>query len=320
MRFRLFLLYCSTALFFLRLQAEEAPGFFTEVAALYWKAEVNGLSYAIESPSPANLSSSSVKNPSFDWDFGFKAGIGYRIKHDAWEFLLRFTSLQTHTDSHNDHEVLHPGWLLPNTSITPVAGAAKMHWRLHLGVLDFLLRNPLHPGTSLQLRPAIGIRSAWIRQKFNLEYRGGSLEPDREAMIRTKNKFFGIGPTCGLYAQWDIKGGFALFSEAAFSVLFGEFYLHQDEDLFHNKEKVLGIHNIYHQSASILDGTLGAMWQRYFQGTLKCVDVSLSWNQSIYFTQNQLMRFVSQNALGDIVANQGDLAVSGIQLSARLDF
>ncbi len=97
-----FLLYIITSLFFFQTQAEELrrAGFFTHAAALYWQAEESGLGYALKSPSSENLASnSSIKNPTFDWDFGFKFGLGYRIPHDCFEFELQFTSFQTHTDA-----------------------------------------------------------------------------------------------------------------------------------------------------------------------------------------------------------------------------
>lgn len=331
--------YSMSALF-LRAHAGEVSGFFTETAALYWKAEVNGLSYAIESPSALILAPhSSVKNPSFDWDFGFKAGLGYRTKHDGWEFFLGYTSLQTHADAHkhvnvdnvllplranaesdSSGGVLYPIWLLPIDTALLFAEDVKMHWRLHLGIFDLLMRKMICPGRSFSLRPQLGLRTAWIRQKFNVAYSANSVFPDQESAMRTKNKFFGVGPNCGLYGQWNIKGGFALFSEAALSILFGEFYLHQDEDLTKTKKKVLGVHDIYRQSVTLLDGSAGLMWERDFEGTLKRVQVRLGWDQSLYFSQNQLIRFVSGNALGTIVANQGDLSLSGVELSARLDF
>lgn len=314
----LFLLYLTLTALFLQLSihAEEKRGFFFETAGLYWKAQQEGLGYAVEVGSDKRAS---VKNPSFDWDVGFKAALGYRVPHDTWELLLHYTSLQTHTDAHNTG-VLLPVWLTSFEGANPYAQEARMHWRLHLGLLDLLMRKTYHPTSSLTLCPQIGIRTAWIRQKFNVAYEGGNLLPSEAAAMRTKNKFWGIGPDIGLYGQWNYGCGFALFSDAALSIMAGEFYLHQDEDLIVSGEKELGVHAIYRQSAAAFECALGLLWERHFEGTLKRLRLALAWDFSLFFSQNQLLRFVNSGAPGNFLSNQGDLSISGGEFSMRFDF
>lgn len=318
--------YLITLPFFFHLSAVELrkAGFFTDASVLYWQAEEGGLTYAVKSPSSVRLApDAKAENPHFGWDFGFKAGIGYRFAHDRWEMELHYTSLQTHTDAEKkakDGDVFFPIWQKPVSQVSNFADEVKMHWRLHLGLLDLNLSKPFYATPTLLLTPQLGIRAGWIRQKFNIEYRGGNFAPGEDELIRMKNKYWGLGPKMGLLGDWVMGRGFALFAQGAFSLLYGEFYLHQDEDTLGTKEKLLGIHSIFRAFAPIIEGTAGIRWQRVFSGSLNRVSIELAWDQLLFFSQNQLLRFVSTRAQGQIVSNQGDLSLAGVQLGARFDF
>lgn len=318
--------YLITLPFFCQLQTHELrkAGFFTYASALYWQAEEDGLSYAVKSPSSVRLApKASVKNPHFDWDFGFRVGLGYRVAHDRWELDLQFTSLQTHTDAEvkaKGGEVFFPIWQKPISFAQNFADEVKMHWRLHLGLFDAQLAKPFIATKRLQLIPQIGVRTGWIRQKFNLEYRGGNFAPGEDVFIRMKNKFWGIGPMAALLGEWELGSGFCLFAKGVACLLYGEFYVHQDEDTLGTKEKLLGVHHIFRSTAPIIEGTAGISWQRIFSKSLNRVKLELAWDQLLFFSQNQLMRFLDASVQGQFASNQGDLSIAGIQFGARLDF
>jgi hypothetical protein len=309
--------------FFFHTHAEEPQraGFFFQAAALYWQAEEGGLAYAVKSGSSGQLSShSSVENPKFDWDFGFKVGIGYRVSHDEWNLGLQFTSFQTHTDAEKKaqgEEVFFPIWQTSAVGFDS-ADVVKMHWRLHLGLIDAKLSKPFYATKSVVLIPELAVRTGWIRQKFNLEYLGGDFPVGENEVIHMKNKFWGIGPMAGLLGEWEIACGFSLFAEGAASLLFGEFYLHQDDDTLGSGERLLGLHDIFRSTAPILEGSAGLRWQHLYAGSMKRVALELCWDQLLFFSQNQLLRFV--DAQGHFFSNQGDLSIAGVQLGARFDF
>ena len=318
--------YFITLFLFCEPYAEELRkvGFFTNASLLYWQAEEEGLAYAVESGSTDHLAPhASVKNPKFEWDFGFKLGLGYRTSHDRWEWLLHFTSFQTHSDteqSAHDGNVFFPVWIKPATAEMFFADQVKAHWRLHLGLLDVQLSKPFFTSDSLTLTPQMGVRNGWIRQKFNIEYRGGNFPVNEEELIRMKNKYWGIGPSAGLSAEWSMFWNLSLFAKGSLSLLFGEFYLHQDEDTLGTKEKRLGIHSIFQASAPIVDCTAGLSWQHLFSGRFNRLTCTLAWDQLLFFSQNQLMRFTDSSSPGLFIANQGDLSIAGVEFNARFDF
>lgn len=322
--FKYFIPYLITLPFFFHTHAEElqTAGFFFQASALYWQAEEGGLGYAVKSGPSGELSSdSSVENPKFDWDFGFKFGVGYRIPHDRWQLGLQFTSFQTHTDAEKkakDGEVFFPLWQMPTSLPANLASEIKMHWRLHLGLLDAEVYKSFYATNSLVITPQLAIRTGWIRQKFNLEYLGGNFPPGENELIHMKNKFWGIGPKAGLLGEWEVACGFGLFADGAVSLLYGEFYLHQDNVTLGTKEKLLGLHDIYRTATPILEGSAGLRWQHLFSGSLKRLKLELAWDQLLFFSQNQLLRFL--NSPNHFFSNQSDLSIAGVQFAVHFDF
>jgi hypothetical protein len=317
---RFFLHLITASLFFhSHIAALPRSGFFAQGALLYLQAEEAGLSYAIESRAvDRSLGKAETKTLKFDWDVGFNVGLGYRIPHDCWQLLTQFTSLQTHSDAERSAErdhVFFPIWLSSDPSF--LATDVKAHWRLHLGLIDLLLSKQYSVGKTLTLTPQIGIRWGSVRQKFNLIYRGRNAE---EILIRMKNKYAGLGPYAGLTGECALSKGFSLFARGALSLLYGEFYLHQDEDLRASKTKLLGLHAIYRACAPLLEGTAGIRWQHLFAGSLKRLTLDLAWDQYLFFSQNQLLRFVDPRHPGIVVSNQGDLSIAGVRFNIALDF
>jgi hypothetical protein len=327
--FKRFLFYLTIFSLFIDTHAQEGEkqeslksGPFASGSVLYWRAQEGGLGYAIKSSSNSRLADAKIEVPDFDWDFGFQVNLGYRIPHDRWGVGLQFISLQTHTDAQKKaggQEVFFPVWQNPSPANGLFATAVKMHWRLHLGLLDAELHKTYSATPTLSLTPQIAVRTGWIRQKFNLEYWGGNFAPGEEALWRMKNKYWGIGPKFGLDTQWNLAYGIQLWAQGAVSLLFGQFYLHQDKDALETKEKWLGIHDIFRGSAPIIEGSAGLRWRYLFQ-SLKQLQFELAWNQLLFFSQNQLLFFLVSGESGEFVSNQGDLSIAGVQFSMRMDF
>jgi hypothetical protein len=323
---RIAFLHLILSTFFFHTHAVELSknGFFTRSSLLYWQAQEEGLCYAVESSSSEHLSSGAkALNPDFEWDFGFNVGLGYRAVHDKWQLLLQLTCFKTHNDSESDSKegrVFFPSWSVPKLSSTLFATYVKEHWRLHLALIDLLLSKDFNATGTLTLAPQIGVRWGSVRQKFNIEYRGGNFPPGGDILIRMKNKFEGLGLCAGLKGEYAIGKGFSLLAQGAFSLLYGEFYLHQDEDGLASKVKRLGLHSIYCSSSSILEGSAGFRWQRDFFSSLKRLTLDLAWDQLILFSQNQLLRFVDNSQPGISIDGNGDLAIVGVCFNASLDF
>jgi hypothetical protein len=302
------------------LSAEEllSQGPYFNAAVLYWQAEEIGLAYAIKSDL-AFSSSAQVLNPSFQFSPGFNVGVGYRLPHDHWDLSLQFTHFNTHADDTHrakNGKVFFPVWDIPDP--LSYADQTTMHWRLHLGIVDALLSKRIPVVKTLTLQPTLGISYAWIRQKYHLFYLGGSFSAEGGREIRTKNKYWGVGPAFGLKSLWECYSQVFLFAQGSGAILFGDFYLHQDEDT--QESKLLGIHNSYRANSPMMEYSLGVQWEKEFDGALKRLSLMLAWDQMVLFSQNQLMLFVDEESPGAFIQNRGDLTLMGIEFSMRFDF
>ncbi len=311
-------LYLTTCFFFCQGYSE----FYIDASGLYWRAHENGLAYALRSSSNHKLApNSEIENPDFDWDFGFRIGLGYRFSNE-YDLLAQFTSLQTHANNDlfaHHGEVLFPSWQKPTEGGPDFAKHVHTHWRLHLGIVDLLLAKRFQVSSYFAIIPQAGVRAGSIRQKYYLDYFGGSFI-DGEEIVHMKNKFFGVGPNAGLVAEWGLGKGFSLFGKSLFSLLFGHFYLHQNNYARGGKERPLGVRDFFSATGPVIDFTAGLSWKRCFDGRLKQIWLALAWDELLCFSQNQLLRFTSAGSEGAFFSNQGDLFVSGAELAMRFDF
>jgi hypothetical protein len=280
-----------------------------EADLLYWKANEGGLSYAFVARHADLGDEAVVKNPAFEWDFGFKLGLGYLLPRDRWDLSLRLTHFHTHTDAllhAKKDQVLYPIWI---TEPTPqVADQIKMHWRLHLGFVDALVGKKIQ-SPSITFYPQWGLRYAIARQKFNLEYQGGMFLPGREDIVRMKNKFAGIGPYGVLGIQYPLSACLSLCASGGVSAVYGQFYVHEDEDLATGHVKLLDLRDTFNRLAFIADGSIFLRWQRIWNRAKRQLHMQMGWDAVLLFKQNRLIRFFESTPID----NPGNLGLQGWQ-------
>ncbi len=300
-------------------QEEKKSSFFTQASLIYWQAEEGGLAYAVKT---STRKRDSVQNLKFEWDPGFNVGFGYQTAHDEWEVLLQFTHFQTHADSQEsarENSFFVSSWQVPFTTVE-VIDALKAHWRLHLGLIDLLLKKPIFESHSFTLIPEIGIRWGSIRQKYNIDYRKEKISPKEDLVLRMKNKYWGIGPIMGMTGEYALLKTWSIFGHCAFDLLYGQFYIHQSAHEEETKQKLLGIRSIYDAGAVIFDASAGVRWKKTFLGTLKHLMLEIAWDQLVLFSQNQFLQFVDNLQPGDMISNQGDLSIAGVHFNIVFAF
>jgi hypothetical protein len=162
------------------------------VAGLYWNAHQDGMEYAIDNHARSPelplttgdyiiLVDAEYKTPNFDWNGGFKFGVGYNTTCDGWDFGVMWTWYEGSASSHieakiDDNHTLLPLWsavALPNGG-TIYARDIKTDWTLDLDLIDIELGREYWTSKYLTFRPFIGLRIAYIKQSFEIEHKGGS--------------------------------------------------------------------------------------------------------------------------------------------------
>jgi hypothetical protein len=280
-----------------------ASSFYAEGNLLYWQAKEEGLVYAEKISAPSVV----LKEPSFEWDFGFKVGVGF--KRD-WDVSLFVTQFNTHADAKltaGEQESLIPLWLVPSGF---EANQIKMHWRLHSAFIDALLSKKYTPHVHLALQPKVGVRYALARQKFNFFYSGGDFAPDTER-IGMKNKFWGVGPYMGGEIEYLFFSPFSLCAEGSLSVLYGQFYVHENARWVESKRKISAFLDTFSRILPIAEGSV---LLRYKKGHLT---IQAGWDLVLLFSQNHLQPLIGKTALLD---KPGNLSLKGVQGAIAFNF
>lgn len=296
-----------------------------------WQSHENGLAYAFDSEdSESVILDGKAETPDFDWDFGFRLGLGYNIPHDGWDVYAYWTHF--HNNAHDEElaplgGALFPALMNPAANLTiplPVGSLcseAEEHWHLHMNIADLQVGREFFVSKWLTLRPSIGLRSAWIRQKFDVEYEFINTVNSllgTEVEIEMKNKYWGLGLRTGLDTQWGLGSGWSLYGDMGVSLLYGFFHIDQSE---HNGGiERLDVDSSFHLGRAMTDLALGLRWEENFSNDEYRILLQFGWEHMMFFGQNQLMTFVDGSLPGNFVSNQGDLTIQGWTLAGRFDF
>ncbi len=287
---------------------------------IYFQARENGLAFAVNNKGNATvLSDAKAKNPDFSWDPGFKFSLAYFFNHDAWSVNLNFFHYHARiTDfyPHKEGIFIFPAWAHLDAGLGFV-DEMRNRWRLHMGLLDLLLKRCLEVSHCLQLFPYAGLRYAEIRQKTRIDYFGGTLFPNGQDDIDMKNKFWGLGPMAGLSGFWEFFCDFGFYFNAATSFPYGFFYVHQDErsSLTDNEIRFF---KTFHILRLITELAAGLRWT-YCWDHIN-VDCHAGYELFFLWGQNQFVRFLNQPATGNFVSNGGDLTLNGWSVGLTIGF
>ena len=305
-------------------QLKDNHRLFVTGEVLFWKAQEDDLQYAVKSDSSSTIRHGRVKNPEFEWDWGFRAGFGYNTPHDHWDLYTNYTHFYTKAHAHDSggDGVLfpsqHAAFGSPSGSFVTEAEAT---WRLHLQLADLELGRGFGVSKWLSLRPFIGVRGAWIYQQYHIEYTGGSAVPVGETdIVSMRNNCWGVGLRFGLDTTWGLGRGLSVFGDGAFSILSGHFNVQQREHLENSGSNILNVSSHPDTAISILELSLGLQYDRLFMKNKYHLGIQLGYEFNYFFDQNQFIRFISSSSPGLFSQNNGDLSLQGVSLGFRFDF
>jgi len=287
---------------------------------LIWQAHENGLGYVIKSKGTA-LNNSSTKELHSKYSPGFRVGLGWNTPHDGWDLYANWTRL--HTKARGSVNTGASSTLYPTLEapayVAAAPNASHAHLKLHLDMIDLELGREFFVSKWLTLRPFVGMRTAWIKQRLNTDYVGVASTYN----TNMKNNYWGVGVRPGLNTQWGLGCGFSLYGNTALSLLYGFFELDQDQYSVTTADvtssNIANAHSL-RVGRAIAEVQLGVRFERMLAKDHLHFSIQAGWENLMFFGQNQFDRFVSSAAPGVFVSNQGDLTLQGYTLSLRLDF
>lgn len=285
-------------------------------------------------PAASALYNSEEKQMHFNWDFGFRFGVGYNLPHDGWDLVTNWTWFQDKAKGN----VSAKDGLIYSTNTMPLGYSTVTGFessnavlRLKLNMIDLDLGREFFVSKWMTLRPFIGLRTAWIYQKFQTNYDAPTFSSLPNIMTnlysKANNNYWGLGLHSGLNSQWGLGAGFSFFGNATLSILNGFFKVSDYQtknfsDGTHND--VIKNNNSFRVGRVIAELATGLRWETMFANDGAHFQIQAGWEQLMFFAQNQFQHFfagaVSPAGAGNYFANQGDLSIQGWTLSARVDF
>jgi hypothetical protein len=288
---------------------------------IYWRADEDGLEYAKEGHT--------IHRPRNSWDAGFKAGIGYTFgEQDFWDLFLRWTYFQTHQTGEAKGKTLLPWW--SPTLLGPSATKASADWTLHYNTLDLELGRDYFLCKTIALRPHLGLRGALIKQHYDAKYDGvfliGAVPTAFPTEFKAENKFAGAGVRVGAQLAWHFTREWAVTGSLAGALLYGHFDVKQElDDVVGAVPSDAHLNQELSRVAPNLEAGLGIQWETFFHCDRYRVAVSLGYEFTEWFSQNQMSRTElidgnGQTGVTHFDKANGDLGLQGATLEVRFDF
>lgn len=311
-----------------RPQVRDGANLFVYGDFIYWNAHENGLQVAVENEdSQFTLSDSEVITLHGKWNVGFRVGAGYNTDHDGWDLRLtwlRFTDNGSKRAHVGSDDAIYPDRVHPTEfyRFGDVASKMRSKWHMRLDQIDLELGREFFVSKWLTLRPHIGLRTDWIRQSLEANYKNFVLTTTFPNRIETevKDRWWGIGLAGGLDTQWGLGRGWSIFGNLSTAIIYGFHHMKDETEEKPGSVKFVDMKDRYRISHPILDLQTGLRWDNMFSDDRFHLGLQIGWEHHIYFSQNQLPVFVDDVSEGTIIGNQGDLTFQGWTFSARFDF
>jgi len=286
---------------------------------LFWKTRQGGMEYAVarSSNTPGVFTDAVTQKIEFDWESGFRAGLGVHLPQDGWDLFVDYTRFCA------DHTAQAGGSLFPLLAFQgqfPAADVshAEAHWKISFQTLDLEIGRAYFLSKTLSLRPHIGLKGAWIDQDAHVHYSGGAIAAGQVYHLKFDNDFKGGGVRLGVDSNWLFGGGFSLFGNLSTALLAGFFDLEQTQVQIADT-KVIDLDSDLHQVSPMLQLILGAAWDKNFQKGRYHFGLSAGFESQYWWQQNQLEHFTADTQ--PIFVRQNDpLSFYGLTLQARFDF
>lgn len=313
---------------------------------LYWKVGGEDFDYAVEKFTNDNCdclfeSRTKIHDVDFDWDSGFRIGVGFDVPCWGWGVDLNWTHLdtssrsRTHVEGRRGVDVAYS--FLPVYGFTDTlcederadfSGAVKFRYN----VIDLEFGKWCCCGC-LAYRPHVGLRGADIQERFNngIELFNTAFENDgltiNDANLHAENNFKGLGLRAGLDVSLCLCDNWSIIGRSAASVIWGQTHLRQHltlgiEDGSEDFDAIRSnIRENFHQARYITDLSLGVRWKTVACGCYP-LTVEISWEHHFLFNQKRYWfdDFAGFDEFASTGRREGEIVLQGLTVTAGFDF
>ncbi len=309
---------------------DSSNGWYIFADALYWHADVDAADWAFKNTNTdAVITAGANHTLEFKWNYGFRVGLGANMDFDQWDTNLYYTWFQTSNSNAVGTTGSQNAW--DEFGLATEFTQGKIHWRVHYQNLDWELGRWFYVSRNLALRPHIGLKSAWIRQRVGEHFTklGGVLRAQSST-----NNFWGVGPCGGLNTTWTFATvnthNFSFFGDFAGALMYGHFRVKHNEvsTVTGSTTPISGFkpsglnRNLM---VPMMQGMFGLSWDTSFNRNRCHFGLRVGYELQYWFRQNQMLinEAFPAAAVTDVIAYQranGALALQGLTFDLRFDF
>ncbi|MBI3509008.1 MAG: hypothetical protein HY069_05205 [Chlamydiia bacterium] len=290
-------------------QVEEGVDLFIYGDYLYWRAAEEGLH--LVNKGSATLGTVQKIDP--DFDSGFRVGFGLNFPRAGYDLGGYWTSFTTRA-TNSTQSTSWPLWAEPNVA---ASSSEKASWHLSMNLADLEWGRASWFGGNFSLRPFFSLRGAFIDQKLSMNF-AYETTPSSLGVIHAKSDFSGGGLRAGADGRWTFPYGFALYGQAAGSLLYGQFQTKSTWGL--DSQTVACAKNNFLQTLSNMQLALGFGWDTHFYKDQLHIEFHIGWEQALFFHMNRMSHYINQLSKALYFQEQGNLSVQGVTVGGRFDF
>ena len=320
--------------FSLRIPRDPPKSFGIKGNFTYWQPIQENMELGIigNTSDSTNIVDGKELNLNISYASGFQVAISTDLPTDHWEMSLEYTwfrnkdHVSKNLDPSNSFISLYPAWEVPSVN-TPTYFSGEEEWKLHMDFLELSLGRNYLVGEKLALRPFIGLRAPWIRQRLKVDYIQSVDDPFQNSHIRQSFYSWGVGPRTGVSLDWFLWKELRLIGQTGADIvytqyrklLFQQFFTTTNNQLA-PASRIIIKQNRTNHIRSHIDMSLGIGWGFFFSNNRRHVDFSLNYGFQIFFSQNMFRNFVNDQSIAKNIAPNGDLTIQGLTATVLADF
>lgn len=307
----------------------EVDGFgaFLNIDVLYWHAKVGGSEYCYtDNDMNASLPiQGTVSENDFNWDWGFRVGLGYNFDYDGWDAFLNYTYFDSSDGSSTSANF--NGSVIPlkgtpsitgSTDLTSVTSATSSY-RFDYDNLDLELGRNYFVSRSLSFRPHFGLRSSWLDLTQRTTFSGGSVLMNNQLRVCDVNNFWGMGPRTGFNSKWHLSDCFSVVGNVSGALLYGYYKVSHSENDTSSLSNQIDITANMHRFSPNAQMFLGLSFDKYMFNDKQHIGIALGWEIQYYWRANQMLKSDDFQVL-KYERYSEDAAMYGVTLDFRWDF
>ncbi|MBS0621102.1 MAG: hypothetical protein JSS61_06560 [Verrucomicrobia bacterium] len=293
---------------------------------IYWKARQDGLEYAASGvasstfptlASGLTIPSGHVKEPKFEFQPGFKIGLGILMDHDGWDLYANYTWLNPQQEkneinlSSDTNATLVPLRSNGREQLGAVQLTESESWyKLNYNVIDLELGRNFFVSRYLTMRPHVGLKTAWLRQKFNMNEEisvDSLLTVPGTSESKQKQNTWGLGIRGGINTVYHFNRNWGIYGDLALSALWSCVKVKNHTEVassgFAHDADVIRNRRGFHEVMPVLELGLGLEYMTWFYNENYMLSLQAGWEEQVWFNTNHF--FDPQTHLSGNLTVQG---------------